>query len=129
MSPPWQKLPTPDLLEHAYELTRSEPNGQAAECICALVWRLRALEEWIASQAKRQHTIPHEALRAYGKQLGVLTRQFPFNTIDMGSGIRGDAADVAASFFNALLEVLCEMGLLAPGARAPLSDWLLDEAL
>ena len=62
MSPPWQKLPTPDLLEQAYELTRSEPNGQAAECICALVWRLRASEEWIASQAKRKPHSPHEAL-------------------------------------------------------------------
>ena len=47
----------------------------------------------------------------------------------MGSAIREDASDVAAHFYNALLDILAEAGLIPPETHGTLADWLLDEAL
>jgi hypothetical protein len=67
------------LLEQAWALSRQDQGSEAANCIEALSWRLRASEEWIASRAKSQTNGMDAAMRCYGKRLGELIRQYPFN--------------------------------------------------
>lgn len=53
-TPNWHTMPTPTLLEQAWQLIQDDHDSPAASCINALVWRLKGSEEWIASlQARR----------------------------------------------------------------------------
>ena len=126
----WHTMPTQMLLERSRDFAKQDPDSEAASCILALTWRLKGSEEWIEGLAR--HPKPpalDAALRSYGRRLGELTRQYPFSTIEMGSAIREDAGDVAAHFYNSLLDVFFEAGLIPPRAHATLADWFLDEAL
>jgi len=125
----WNTMPTEVLLERAWALSKEHQGGELVRCIDALTWRLRGSEEWIASRARSQANSMDSALRSYGERLAEMTRQHPFNTLRMGSAIVEDAGAVASHFFNALLEVLHEAGLVPPQARGTLADWFLDDAL
>ena len=51
--PHWQKMTTPQLLEHAWALVEDDHESPTATCIRVLAARLRSAEEWIDRQARR----------------------------------------------------------------------------
>jgi hypothetical protein len=116
-------MSTHRLLEQASDFSKRHDDSEAARCIDALIWRLRADEEWIVSQRRREPTGTNglvEALRIYSKRLGEISSQY-----SLGSG--ADASEMAVNCFNALLKALSKADLLSPGTRCELSGWFLAE--
>ena len=118
-------MSTYTLIEQASALSkRLDDRDEAARCIDALIWRLRADEEWIVSQRRRGPIgTPglEEALRSYGMRLAKTCRQHP------GSRGGDEGCELAVSCFNELLEVLAKAVLLPPDTRGQLSDWFWDK--
>jgi hypothetical protein len=121
----WGTMSTYTLLEQASALSKGlDDRDDTTRCIDALIWRLKADEEWIVSQRRRGPSGNlglDEALRSYGMRLAKTCRQHP------GSKGGDEACELAVSCFNDLLEVLAKAALLPPDTRGQLSDWFWDK--